>query len=284
MAATTWPPAPPAAPSQAGRGRAMTPADHDRIYALHQQGVRAPEIAAELGRSLSCIYASIADSRLSHGEVMRVRRFATDLQAGGDGIIPPKPRLPVEVIVNRYLAGEGIEALATSYRVSRAVIRRLLVTAGVTIRADRRRVPDGYRQWTHQEGVTCLQLRARGHDASTIAQMINRSTIAVESWLQEHNRPNSSARMAERARRRRGDLLPEEVPSPEVLEQLRSGWLEGRSVAAMAREFDIPSAIVSGALKRHGIVVTRGPNPNALRRAAAALPPRAMPLFQPPSL
>lgn len=262
----------------------MSPEDHDRVYALHQQGVPAAEIAAELGRSLSCIYASIADSRRSHGEVLRVRGFTNNLQAGGDGIVRQKPRLPVQVVVNRYLAGESIETLASSYRVSRAVIRRLLVTAGVTIRADKRRVPEGYRQWTHQEGVTCLELRARGHDASTIGQMINRSTLAVRCWLQEHDRPNSSARMAERARRRRGDLLPEEVPSDEVLEQLRIGWLEGRSVAAMAKQFDIPSAIVSGALKRFGIVVRRGPNPNRLRKAAAALPPRGMPLFQVPNL
>jgi hypothetical protein len=90
--------------------------------------------------------------------------------------------------------------------------------------------------------------------------------------------------MAERARRRRGELLPEEVPSIRVLDQLRRGWLEGRTVAAMAKEFDIPSAIVSGALKRFGIVVRRGPNPNRLRQAAASLPPRGMPLFQLPSL
>jgi transposase len=177
------------------------------------------------------------------------------------------------VVVNRYLAGESIEALASNYRVSRAVIRRLLVTDGVTIRADRRRVPDGYRQWTRQERTTCLRMRAQGHDASAIGLRINRSTMAVRCWLQEHDRPNQAARMVERARRRRGELLPEEVPSAEVLDQLRRGWLEGRTVAAMAKEFDIPSAIVSGALKRYGIVVTRGPNPNRLRQAAASLPP-----------
>ena len=156
---------------------------------------------------------------------------------------------------------------------SRAAIRRLLVMAGVTIRAERRRVTDSYRQWTPQEGATCLRLRALGHDPSAIGQMINRSTLAVRSWLQEHNRSNHSARMVERARRRRGELLPQEVPSDEVLEQLRKGWIEGQTVADMAREFAIPSAIVSGALKRCGFLVKRGPNPNRQRQAAAALPP-----------
>jgi uncharacterized protein (DUF433 family) len=262
----------------------MSPEDHDRVYALYQQDIPAREIADELGRSLSCIYASLADSRRSRGEVLRFRGFTNNLQAGGDGIVTQKRRLPVAVVVNRYLAEESIEALASSYEVSRAAIRRLLVTAGVTIRADRRSVTDGYRQWTPQEGATCLRLRALGHDASVIGQMINRSTLAVRSWLQEHDRPNHSARMVERARRRRGELLPEEVPSDEVLEQLRQGWIEGQTVAAMAREFDIPSAIVSGALKRFGILVKRGPNPNRLRQAAAALPPRGMPLFQVPNL
>ena len=247
----------------------MSPDDHDRVYTLHQQGVPAREIADELGRSLSCIYASIADSRRSRGEVQRIRAFTNNLQAGGDGIVPQKHRLPVAVVVNRYLAEESIEALASSYEVSRAAIRRLLVTAGVTIRAERRCVTDGYRQWTPQEGSTCLRLRALGHDASVIGQMINRSTLAVRSWLQEHDRPNNSARMVERARRRRGELLPEEMPSDELLEQLRKGWIEGQTVAAMAREFNIPSAIVSGALKRFGVLVKRGPNPNGPRQAAA---------------
>jgi transposase len=240
----------------------MSLQEHDRVYALHQQGVSARAIADELGRSLSCIYASLADSRRSRGEVQRFRDFTNHLQAGGDGIFSQKPRLPEAVVVSRYLAEESIEALASSYEVSRAAIRRLLVTAGVTIRADRRSVTDGYRQWTSQEGATCLRLRALGHDASHIGQMINRSTLAVRSWLQEHNRPNHSARMVERARRRRGELLPAEVPSDEVLEQLRKGWIEGQTVAAMARKFDIPSAIVSGALKRSGILVKRGPKLN----------------------
>jgi transposase/uncharacterized protein (DUF433 family) len=264
----------------------MSLKEHDRVYALHQQGVSARAIADELGRSLSCIYASIADSRRSRGEVQRFRVFTNHLQAGGDGIVSQKPRLPVAVVVSRYLAEESIEALASSYEVSRAAIRRLLVSAGVTIRADRRSVTDRYRQWTHDESATCLRLRALGHDASAIGQMINRSTLAVRSWLQEHDRPNHSARMVERARRRRGELLPEEMPPDEVLEQLRKGWIEGQTVAAMAREFAIPSAIVSGALKRSGIPVKRGPNPNPnrLRQAAAALPPRGMPLFQVPNL
>ena len=262
----------------------MSLQEHDRVYALHQQSVPAREIATELGRSLSCIYASLADSRRSHGKVQRFRVFTNHLQAGGDGIVSRKPRLPVAVVVSRYLAEESIEALASSYQVSRAAIRRLLVSAGVTIRADRRRVTDGYRQWTPQEGSTCLRLRALGHDASVIGQMINRSTLAVRSWLQEHDRPNHSARMVERARRRRGELLPEETPPAEVLEQLRKGWIEGQTVAAMAREFAIPSAIVSGALKRCGFLVKRGPNPNRLRQAAAALPPRGIPLFQVPNL
>lgn len=265
---------------------AMSAADHDRIHALHQQGVPPLKIAVELGRSLSCIYASIADSRLCRGDVQQARALINNLKAGGDGIVPPKPRLPVEVVVNRYLAGESIEALASGYQVSRAVIRRLLVTAGVTIRADKLRVPDGYREWSRQESATCLRLRAEGLDCASIGLRINRSTTAVICWLQEHDHPTHSARMVERARRRRGELLPEELPSEEVIEQLRSGWLEGRTVAAMAREFDIPSAIVSGTLKRFGIVVKPGAhiNPNRMRLAAATLPPRAMPTFQPPSL
>jgi transposase/uncharacterized protein (DUF433 family) len=262
----------------------MSLKEHARIYALHQQGLSAREIADELGRSLSCIYASIADSRRSRGEVQRIRAFTNNLQAGGDGIVPQKPRLSVAVVVNRYLAEESIEALASSYEVSRAAIRSLLVTAGVTIRANRRSVTDRYRLWTPEESSTCLRLRALGHDASVIGQMINRSTLAVRSWLQEHHRPNHSARMIERARRRRGELLPEEVPSDEVLEQLRKGWIEGQTVAAMARKFAIPSAIVSGALKRLEILVKRGPKPNRLRQAAAALPPCGMPLFQVPNL
>jgi transposase len=262
----------------------MSPAEHDRIYALHQQGASAREIADDLGRSLSCIYASIADSRRSRGEVQRFRGFTNHLQAGGDGIVPLKPRLPVAVVVHRYLAEESIEALASNYQVSRAAIRSLLVAAGVTIRAKRRSVTDRYWPWTHDESATCLRLRALGHDASVIGQMINRSTLAVRSWLQEHDRPNNSARMVERARRRRGELLPEEMPSDELLEQLRKGWIEGQTVAAMAREFDLPSAIVSGALKRSGILVKRGPKSNRLRQAAAALPPRGMPLLQVPNL
>ena len=273
MAATAWPTAPPAALPQAAGGRAMSLQEHDRVYALHQQGVPAREIATKLGRGLSCIYASLADSRRSRGEVQRFRVFTNHLQSGGDGIVSQKPRLPVAVVVNRYLAEESIEALASSYQVSRAAIRRLLVSAGVTIRADRRRVTDGYRQWTSQEGATCLRLRALGHDPSAIGQMINRSTLAVRSWLQEHDRPNHLARMVERARRRRGELLPEETPPAEVLEQLRKGWIEGQTVAALAREFAIPSAIVSGALKRSGFLVKRGPNPNRQRHPAAALPP-----------
>ena len=284
MAATAYHPALPAPPPRVRRGRNMSPEDHVVVYALHQQGVSAREIATKLGRSLSCIYASLADSRRSRGEVFRVRGFKNNLQAGGDGIVPQKPRLPVAVVVNRYLAEESIEALASSYEVSRAAIRSLLVSAGVTIRADRRRVTDGYRQWTAQEGATCLRLRAQGHDASHIGQMIDRSTLAVRSWLQKHDRPNHSARLVERARRRRGELLPKEMPSDEVLEQLRKGWIEGQTVAAMARTFKIPSAIVSGALKRSGILVKRGPNPNRLRQVAAALPPGGMPSFLVPNL
>ncbi len=252
----------------------MSLKEHARIYALHQQGFSAREIADELGRSLSCIYASLADSRRSRGEALRFRGFTNHLQAGGDGIVTQKPRLSVAVVVHRYLAEESIEALASSYEVSRAAIRSLLVTAGVTIRAKRRSVTDRYRQWTHEESATCLRLRALGHDASLIGQMINRSTLAVRSWLREHDRPRNSARMVERARRRRGELLPEEMPSDELLEQLRKGWIEGQTVAAMAREFAIPAAIVSGALKRSGILVKRGPNPNGPRQAAAVATPR----------
>jgi len=264
----------------------MSAAEHARIHALHRQGVRPCEIAADMGRSLSCIYASIADSRLCMGDVQHARAQGHNLKAGGDGLIPPRPRLPVDVVVNRYLAEESIETLASSYRVSRALIRRLLVAAGVTIRAHKRTVPDGYRHWSHSEGVTCLQLRDEGLDCAAIGLRINRSTLAVSCWLREHDRPTQSARMAERARRRRGELLPEELPPEEVIEQLRNGWIEGRSVAAMAREFDIPSAIVSGTLKRYGIVVKPGNhiNPNLMRQAAAAQPLRVMPLFEPPSL
>ena len=265
---------------------AMSAEEHDRIQALYRQGVRHCDIAAELGRNLSTIYRSIADARRGLGDVQQNRAIINNLTAGGDGIVPPKPLLPVEVVVNRYLAEESIEALASSYRVSRAVIRRLLVTAGVTIRAHKHQVSDGYRHWTHNEGVTCLRLRAEGLDCASIGLRINRSTIAVTCWLAEHNRPTQSARMAERARRRRGELLPDELPSEEVIEQLRIGWFEGRTVAAMAREYDIPSAIISGTLKRFGVVVKPGNhiNPHLKRQAAAALPPRGMPLFQPPSL
>lgn len=267
-------------------GRPLTTADHARILALRQQEVPVAEIASQLGCSRGTVYASLADARITGATVQQVRAAAASLKARGDGFVPLKRCLPVQVVVNRYLAGESIEALASSYQVSRAQLRRLLVEAGVTIRADKMRVPDGYRPWSRQECATCLRLRAEGLDHASIGLRINRSTLAVRCWLQEHDRPTQSARMVERARRRRGELLPEELPSEEVIEQLRTGWFEGRTVAAMAREFDIPSAIVSGTLKRFGVVVKPGNhiNPNRIRQAAAALPPRGMPLFQPPTL
>lgn len=267
-------------------GRPLTTADHARIAALHQQGVSVCEIAAQLGCCRGTVYAYLADARISRGQVEQGRAMQRNLRAGGDGIVRPTPQLPVDLVVNLYLTGDSIQDLATTYGVSRATIRQLLVRAGVTIRADRMTVPDGYRQWSHAEGVTCLRLRDQGLDCASIGLRINRSTLAVTCWLREHDRPTQSARMAERARRRRGELLPEELPPQELIEQLRNGWLEGRSVAAMAREFDIPSAIVSGTLKRYGIVVKPGNhnNPNLMRQMAASQPLRLMPLFEPPSL
>lgn len=170
-------------------GHRLTTADHTRIEALHQQEVPVREIAAQLGCCRGTVYAYLADARISGGHVERGRALRRNLMAGGDGIVPLKPRLPAEVVVNLYLTGDSIEALATTYQVSRATIRQLLVQAGVTIRADRMKVPEGYRQWSPKEGATCLRLRAEGLDHASIALRINRSTQAVSCWFKEHDNP-----------------------------------------------------------------------------------------------
>jgi hypothetical protein len=285
MPRTSWPAdvcTPPPLPP--GRGRALSEAEHDRIYTLHQQGWKARQIAKELGRSLSSVYASIEDARLSRGEVDRVRALRRNLEAGGDGLVPPKPKLPIGVVVNRYLAGESLKTLASAFRVSRNTIRLLLVSAGVTIRANKMKVPEGFRPWTRVEAIACRKLAAEGFDCATIGLAINRSTSAVACWLQEDRNPTQAGKMAERARRRRGDLLPEEMLPAAVADQLLAGWREGHTVAELARQHDIPSAIVSGTLKQLGVRVRRGPNPIRLQKLAAALPPKGIPLFQPPRL
>lgn len=238
-------------------GHSLTPADHAQMLALHRQGAPVKAIAKAVGCSPQAVYKLLADARISAGRVRQLRSLVNNLRAGGDGMVPPPVRLPVQTVVHRYLADESLKSLARSYRVSQRTIRQLLVRAGVTIRARRHRVPVGRRRWTPQEGARALRLRAQGLDMATIGLMINRSTRAVSTWLQEHNRPTQAERMAARARRRRGELLPEELPQPEVIKALCTGWLrDGRSVAALAREHGIPSAIVSGILKRRGLAVT----------------------------
>lgn len=244
-------------------GHPLTPGDHARILALHRGGWRVSEIAAAVGCSARAVYQLLSDARISSGRVSAVRALVNHLKAGGDGLVPPPTALPVAVVVNRYLAEESLHSLANSYQVSTRMIRRTLQEAGVTIRPHRRLCPGGPRPWSPEERARCLRLRAQGLDMATIGLMVNRSTRAVSSRLQEHDRPTHATRMAARARRRRGELLPEEVPPESVIEALCSGWLRGLGIAAMAREHRIPAAIVSGTLKRAGISVPRGgPNPN----------------------
>lgn len=284
MPRTSWPPEVIPAPLPPSRGRPLSADEHDRIYTLSQEGLSARKIARTLQRSLSAVYASLEDSRVSRGHPQRVRQFRRNLEAGGDGLTPPKVRPPLRLVMNRYLAGESLKDLGSAFRVSRNTIRLLLVSAGVEIRANRMKVPEGFRPWTQREAVACRKLRDEGFDCATIGLAINRTTQAVYCWLQEQNRPTHAEKMRERQRRRRGDLLPEEMLPADVAAQLLSGWQEGSTVAELARQHDVPSAIVSGTLKRMGVKVRRGPNPNRLKRAAAALPPKGIPLFQPPSL
>lgn len=238
-------------------GHPLTPDEQARILALHSQGRRVSAIAAAVGCSTRAVYQLVSDARIGGGRVSAVRALVNNLKAGGDGLVPAKAPLPAAAVVSRYLADESLKSLARAYRVSNGVIRRLLEEAGVTIRPRRRLSPAGNRRWT-VEGPRCLQLRAQGLDHATIGLMVNRSTRAVQTWLEEHDRPTQAARMAARARRRRGELLPEELPAEDVIEALRLGWLNGRGVAVMAKELGIPAAIVSGTLKRSGIVVSRG--------------------------
>lgn len=65
-------------------------------------------------------------------------------------MVPPRMTLPVETVVNRYLADESIMLLESCYQVSQQTIRQLLVGVGITIRARRHRVPLGSRPWTPQ--------------------------------------------------------------------------------------------------------------------------------------
>jgi DNA-binding CsgD family transcriptional regulator len=243
-------------------GHPLTTAEQARILALHQQGRRVSAIAAAIGCSPRPIYQLISDARVGGGRVEAVRALVNNLKRGGDGMVPPAVQLPIPVVVNRYLADESLKSLGRAYGVSVREIRRLLQSAGVTIRPHRRLSPVGGRPWT-VDGPECLRLRAQGLDHATIGLRLNRTTRAVSSWLQEQDRPRQAARMAARARRRRGDLLPEELPAEHVMEALRLGWLEGSSIAAMAREHRIPAAIVSGVLKRAGFrIPPGGPNPN----------------------
>jgi hypothetical protein len=262
----------------------LSDAEHDRIYDLHRRGLPARDIAKGLQRSLSAIYCSIEDGRLSRGHVGQVRPMRRNLEAGGAGLTGPKLKLPVAVVVHRYLAGDSMQSLASAFRVSRNTIRLLLVSAGVTIRANKMQVPEGFRPWSRLEAIACRRLKAEGFDCATIGLAINRSTQAVACWLAEDRQPTQAKKMAERARRRRGDLLPDEVPPAAVVQQVLAGWRNGCTVAELARQHDLPGAIVSGTLKSRGIKVRRGPNPIRLQKLAAALPPKGIPLFQPPSL
>lgn len=241
------------------KGYPLTPAEHGRIQFLHQQGVVPREIAAAMGCSPRAVHQSLADARIGRGRVGEVRALVNNLRAGGDGTVPPRHPLPVEVVVNRYMAGESIRSLAGSYQVSLGQIRQLLSQADVTIAGKRHRLFRNGQPWGEEEGATALRLRARGLDACNIGLRICRTTRSVQSWLEEHDRPVQAARMIARARRRRGELLPDELPPAEVIEALRTGWRGGRTIAAMAREHSIPAAVVSGALKGSGIDVRPGP-------------------------
>lgn len=167
-------------------GHPLTPADHAQMLALHRQGAPVKAIAQAMGCSPQAVYTLLADARVSAGRVRQLRALVNNLKAGGDGMVPPPVRLPVQTVVNRYLADESLKSLARSYRVSPQTIRQLLVGAGVTIRPRRHRVPVGLRRWTPQEGARALRLRAQGRDMATIGLMLNRSTKAVSLWLQRH--------------------------------------------------------------------------------------------------
>jgi hypothetical protein len=167
-------------------GHRLTAEDHARMLALHRQGAPVKAIAAAVGCSPQAVYKLLADARISAGRVRQLRALVNNLQAGGDGMVPPPVRLPVQTVVHRYLADESLKSLARFYRVSRRTIRQLLVSADVTIRPRRHRVPVGLRRWTPQEGARALRLRAQGRDMATIGLMLNRSTKAVSLWLQRH--------------------------------------------------------------------------------------------------
>jgi hypothetical protein len=257
------------------KGHPLSRADHGRIQELRQQGLSVVAIATTVGCSPRTAYQLLEDARIAPGRVRELRALVRNLSAGGEGIVPERHALPKALIVNRYLAEESIRSLAQSFRVAPGRIRQLLEDSGVTIRANRHCLPRAPQPWTPQEIARCVRLRAQGHDMATIGLMVNRSRLAVASQLQEQARPTQAARMAARARRRRGDLLAAELPPEQVIEAVRRGWLEGRSIAVLARELQIPSAIVSGLLKRLGISVPAGgPNPNrsSLQGAANAIP------------
>lgn len=257
------------------KGRPLSEADHARIQGLRQQGLSVVRIAKAVECSPRAVYQLLGDARIASGRVREVRALVRNLSAGGDGIVLERQALPAALVVNRYLAEESIRSLAASFHVSPKRIRQLLAENGVSIRAHRHCVPRAPQPWTTQEVARCVRLRAQGRDVATIALMVNRSHRAVATKLQEHARPTQAARMAARARRRRGELLPAEIPPEHVIEALRRGWLDGRGVAVLAREHQIPSAIVSGLLKREGISVPAGgPNPNrsTMQGAANAIP------------
>jgi predicted DNA-binding protein YlxM (UPF0122 family) len=176
------------------KGHPLQPAVHLRVLALHRQGLPVKEIAAAVGCSRQAVYQLLADARLSGGWVKQRRALVNNLKAGGNGIVPPRAVLPVETVVNRYLADESIQSLAACYQVSKQTIRQLLERAGVTIRPRRHRVPVGCRPWTPQERATALRLRSEGRDMATIGLMLNRSTKATSLWLQRHDRATQLAR------------------------------------------------------------------------------------------
>lgn len=167
-------------------GHRLTDEDHARMLALHRQGAPVKAIAKAVGCSPQAVYKLLADARISAGRIRQMRALVNNLQAGGDGMVPPPVRLPVHTVVHRYLADESLKSLARSYRVSPRTIRQLLVAAGVTIRPRRQRVPVGLRRWTPQESARALRLRAQGRDMATIGLMLNRTTKAVSLWLQRH--------------------------------------------------------------------------------------------------
>jgi hypothetical protein len=170
------------------KGRPLTRYHHFRMLDLHRQGVPVKAIAAAVGCSHQAVYQLLADARINGGWVRQRRALVNNLQAGGDGLVRPAVPLPVQMVVNRYLADASIKSIATCYGVSPQRIRKLLVEAGVTIRARRHRVPVALRRWTAEEGARALRLRAEGRDMATIGLMLNRSTWAVRSWLKEHAR------------------------------------------------------------------------------------------------